>query len=131
MARGHVPTQTEKRKKMAIQYPYYLPLGEVFDTVRFLSITPRLTGFGQAAEQKMDREGTPIWTVSALVKRGDSAQDTEAFSLTAPVRVAESIGKLPELTPIRLIGLSGGKWVKAGTDRTAWSFAVSAIEVVG
>lgn len=113
---------------MSIQYGYYLPLGNVFDSVRFVSIAAKMSGFGSTSEQKQDKSGTPVWTVSALVKRKEEAAAMENFSLTAPVKVAEAIGKVAELTPIRLVGLSGGKWAKSGSDRTEWSFQISGIE---
>ena len=113
---------------MSIQYGYYLPLGNVFDSVRFVSITTKMAGFGSTAEQKQDKNGTPVWTISALVKRGEDPAAMENFSLTAPIKVAEAIGKVAELTPIRLVGLSGGKWAKSGSDRTEWSFQISGIE---
>ena len=112
-----------------IQYGYYLPLGPVFDSVRYVSITAKMTGFGVTAEQKQDKSGTPVWSLSALVKRGEEPAAMETFSMTAPAKVAEAIGKLAELSPVRLVGLSGGKWAKAGSDRTEWSFQISGIEV--
>ncbi len=114
---------------MSIQYGYYLPVGNVFDSVRFVSIAVKMTGFGTTAEQKQDKNGTPVWTISALVKRGEEAAGMENFSLTAPAKVAEAIGRVAELTPVRLVGLAGGKWAKAGSDRTEWSFLVIGIEV--
>ncbi len=113
---------------MSIQYGYYLPLGNVYDSVRFVSITAKMTGFGSTVEQKQDKAGTPVWTISALVKRGDDPAAMENFSLIASVKTAEAIGKVAELTPIRLVGLSGGKWAKAGSDRTEWSFQITSIE---
>jgi hypothetical protein len=107
---------------------YYLPLGNVFDSVRYLSISAKMAGFGSAAEQKQDKNGTPVWTISALVKRGDDPAAMENFSLTAPAKTADAISKIPELTPIKLVGLAGGKWAKAGSDRTEWSFQISGIE---
>ena len=111
-----------------INYGYYLPLGSVFDSVRFVSISAKMAGFGGTIEQKQDKNGTPVWTVSALVKRGDDPAAMETFSLTAPAKTAEAIAKVAELTPIRLIGLSGGKWAKSGSDRTEWSFQITSIE---
>jgi hypothetical protein len=115
---------------MSIQYGYYLPLGNVFDSVRFVSISAKMTGFGSSLEQKLDKAGTPVWTISALVKRGEEPAAMENFSLTTPAKTAEAIGKVAELTPIKLIGLSGGKWAKAGSDRTEWSFQITSIENV-
>ena len=115
---------------MSIQYGYYLPLGQVFASVRYLSIAPKMSGFGPLAEHKSDKDGTPVWTVSALVNRGDEASQTETFTLVASEKLAENIGKLPELTPIRLHGLAGGKWVQSGSDKTNWSFQISGVEVV-
>ena len=113
---------------MANQYGYYLPLGNVFDSVRFLSIAPKMTGYGVESEQKRDKNGVPVWTISALVKRGEDKPGMEMFSLTTPAKLAEAIEKVPELTPIRLLGLAGGKWAKAGSDRTEWSFLIIGIE---
>ena len=87
-----------------------------------------MAGFGSTVEQKQDKAGTPVWTISALVKRGEESAAMETFSLTAPTKTAEAIGKVAELTPIRLVGLAGGKWAKAGSDRTEWSFQITSIE---
>ena len=113
-----------------IQYGYYLALGNVYDSVRFVSITPKMTGFGVSNEQKQDKQGTPVWTISALVKMGEDAAAMETFSFAASAKTAEAIGKIAELTPIRLVGLSGGKWAKTGSDRTEWSFQITGIEVL-
>ena len=115
---------------MSLQYGYYLPLGGVYDSVRFLSIAPRMNGFGSNSEQKHDRNEVPMWSVSALVKRGDEPAATEVFSLTAPAKIADAIGKIPELSPIRLVGLAGGKWAKEGSDKTNWSFSINGVDVV-
>lgn len=116
---------------MSINYNYYLPLHpSVFESVRFLDISPKMDGLGNDEKQKTDRDGTPQWVVSALVKHQGSKQETEVFTLTAPLAVAETINKIEELANIRLIGLAGGKWSKAGTDKTTWSFQVSGVEVV-
>jgi hypothetical protein len=115
---------------MSISYPYYLPLAaDLYQGVRFLSITPKRDGLGESATQKIDKDGTPVWVLSALVKYQDAAQETQEFSLTAPSNVAEEIAKIPELTPIGLKGLSGGKWSKATTDKTSWSFHILGITV--
>ena len=115
---------------MSISYPYYLPLSDnLFQGVRFLSITPKKDGIGESATQKIDKDGTPVWVLSALVKYQDAAQETQEFSLTAPRNAMEEIAKIPELTPIGLKGLSGGKWSKATTDKTSWSFQILGITV--
>ena len=97
---------------MSIQYGYYLPLGNVYDSVRFVSISAKMTGFGSTVEQK----------------RGEEPAAMENFSITTSAKTAEAIGKVAELTPIKLVGLSGGKWAKTGSDRTEWSFQISSIE---
>ena len=119
----------QRKNKMSIQYGYYLPLGQVFASVRYLSIVPKMSGYGPLAEHKSDKEGTPVWTVSALVNRGEEASQTETFTLIATAKLAENIGNLPELTPIKLHGLSGGKWVQSGGDKTTWSFQITGVEV--
>ena len=113
---------------MSIQYGYYLPLGNVYDSARFVSISAKMTGFGSIVEQKQDKNGTPVWTISALVKRGEESAAMENFTITTSAKTAEAIGKVAELTPIKLVGLSGGKWAKTGSDRTEWSFQISSIE---
>lgn len=115
---------------MSISYPYYLPLSDnLYQGVRFLSITPKKDGIGESATQKLDKDGTPVWILSALVKYQDAAQETQEFSLTATRNLAEEISKIPELTSIGLKGLSGGKWSKATTDKTSWSFQILGITV--
>ena len=50
-------------------YGYYLPLSDkLFDSVRFISIEPKTEGIGSDAPQKTDRDGTPLWVITALVK---------------------------------------------------------------
>lgn len=115
---------------MSINYGYYLPLSpSVFETVRFLDISEKTEGLGVEGKQKTDKSGVPQWVVTALVKYQDAKQETETFTLTAPVPVAERIDEIDELTPIRLVGLAGGKWSRAGNDKTSWSFQISGVEV--
>ena len=112
-------------------YGYYLPLNPgIYETVRFLGIEEKMEGMGENKTQKTDKDGTPVWTVSALVKVPGGIQDMETFTLTATKDVAGKIKALDDLTPIRLVGLAGGKWSKAITDKTTWSFQISAIEVI-
>lgn len=114
---------------MTINYGYYLALSaELFEVVRFLDISPK-TEMGANAHQKLDRNGVPQWVVSALVKHDGSKTETETFTLTAPVEVAERINKIEELTPIRLVGLEGGKWSRATSDKTSWSFQIAGVEI--
>jgi hypothetical protein len=113
---------------MTAPYGYYLPLSEkLFDAVRFLSITPKTEGLGGDGTQKMDKDGTPLWVVSALVKFRGAKQETEVFTLASPNKTAEEISKIVELTPITLVGLCGGKWSRNETDKTSWSFQISGI----
>jgi hypothetical protein len=46
------------------------------------------------------------------------------------METARKINELEELSPIKLVGLQGGKWSRADSDKTSWSFQISAIEVV-
>ena len=109
-------------------YGYYLPLApSMFESVRFLDISPKYEGFAADEVQKKDKDGTPVWTITALVKVSGSKQETETFTLTASTKDADAIRSIPELTPIKLIGLAGGKWSKAQTDKTSWSFQVAGI----
>ena len=112
-------------------YGYYLPLSPtMFESVRFLSIEGKMEGFGDAEVQKKDKDGTPYWVISALVKYQGSSQEAENFTLIAPMETARKINEIEELTPIKLVGLSGGKWSRADSDKTSWSFQVSGIEVI-
>lgn len=116
---------------MSINYGYYLPLStDLFGSVRFLDISPKGDGPGSDGKQKVDRDGVPQWVVSALVKVRESKTETETFTLTAPLELAERIDKIEELTPIRLVGLSGGKWSRATSDKTEWSFQITGVEIV-
>jgi len=112
-------------------YGYYLPLSPtMFESVRFLAIDPKMEGFGDAETQKKDKQGTPYWVVSALIKYQGSSQEAENFTLIAPMDTARKINELEELSPIKLVGLQGGKWSRADSDKTSWSFQISAVEVV-
>lgn len=116
---------------MAINYGYYLPLSEaLYQEIRFLDISPKTEGVGEAAKQQTDKDGVPKWVLTALVKFQGSKQETETFTLTAPQELAEKINTIPELTNISLKGLAGGKWSKTGVDKTSWSFQITGVEVV-
>lgn len=116
---------------MTVSYGYYLPLDRsLFETVRFLDISPKKEGLGSEEKHKTDKNGVPQWVVSTLVKYQGSKQETEVFTLTAPQAIAETIDMIDELTPIRLVDLAGGKWSRSTTDKTSWSFQISGVEVV-
>lgn len=116
---------------MSVSYGYYLPLApNLFDSVRFIGITPKTERVNGEEKQKINNEGTPQWSVSALVKFQGGNQETEIFTVTAPPEMASKINAIEELTPIRLLGLSGGKWSKNTTDKTSWSFQITGVEVV-
>lgn len=116
---------------MSINYPYYLPLSPaLYEAVRFLGISPKTERVEDKEQQKTDKDGTPVWVISALVKFQGRNPETETFTLVASKDVAAKINTIEELTPVRLVGLEGGKWSKSQTDKTSWSFQVSAIELV-
>jgi hypothetical protein len=116
---------------MSNSYGYYLPLSEdMFDAVRFLGVEPKKDGVGEQASQKIDRDGTPIWTLSALVKFEGGSPQTETFTWTATQSTAYEVAAIPELTAIKLVGLRGGKWSRSGSDRTDWSFAIDGLDVL-
>ena len=111
-------------------YGYYLPLAaNLFDSVRFIDISPKTEGFGSDEVQKKDKDGTPVWEITALVKYQGGKNETETFTLVAGNKDADGIRAIPELTAIKLVGLAGGKWSKAQSDKTSWSFQVSGIAV--
>lgn len=116
---------------MSIQYGYYLPLStELFDEVYFLGISPKTEGLGNAAQQKLDKDGTPVWLVTAIVKFQDGNPSTELFSMAAPQRVADEVSQIPMLSAIELVGLSGGKWSKATSDKTTWTFQITGFQTI-
>ena len=117
---------------MPINYGYYLPLDPItYDSIRFIGITQKTEGPSPQAPQKEDKKtGLPMWTVAALVKFRGGNQETENFTLLATPEVAAKINTIPELTPIKLVDLQGGKWSKEGTDKTNWSFQISGVEIV-
>lgn len=111
-------------------YGYYLPLASnLFDSVRFIDISAKTEGYGADEVQKKDKDGTPVWVITALVKYQGGKQETEAFTMAASNKDADAVRTIPELTPIKLVGLSGGKWSKAQSDKTSWSFQVASIAV--
>lgn len=117
---------------MAINYDYYLTGDSelIYSEIRLLDISPKTDGIGEAAKQQSDKDGTPKWVVSALVKYKDNPQQTETFTLVAAESVAEQINKMPDLTPVRLLGFEMGKWTKKDTDKTYWSFQITGVEAV-
>lgn len=116
---------------MSVSYGYYLPLSpNLFESVRFIAITPKTERVNGEDKQKSNTEGIPQWSVSALVKFQGGNQETELFTISAPTEIASKIKVIDELTPIRLQGLSGGKWSKNTTDKTSWSFQITGIEVI-
>ena len=115
---------------MALQNSYYLPLHEnLFEIVRLLAISPKSEGVEADSPQKIDKDGVPVWTLSALVKIAGSVPETEVFTISAMRKLAEEIGSIPEFSTIKLIGLSGGKWSRANSDKTKWSFQITGIKV--
>lgn len=116
---------------MTVNYNYYLPLADnIYQEVRFLDVAIKTDGIGAESKQATDREGTPKWTVSALVKYEGGKQETETFTLIAPQEVAEKINTIAELSPIKLVGLAAGKWSRSATDRTSWTFQITGVEVI-
>ena len=116
---------------MTVSYGYYLPLAEnIYQEVRFLDISIKTEGLGAESKQATSKDGTPRWSVAALVKYEGGKQETETFTLTAPQEVAEKINTIPELAPIKLVGLAAGKWSRSATDKTSWSFQINGVEVV-
>ena len=112
-------------------YGYYLPLSEkLFESVRFISIEPKTDGIGSDAPQKTDRDGSPLWVITALVKYQGGASETETFTLPANKKGFDEISAIQELTPIRLVGLSAGKWSRSDTDRTTWTFQITGVAVI-
>ena len=112
-------------------YGYYLPLSDkLFDSVRFISIEPKTEGIGSDAPQKTDRDGTPLWVITALVKYQGGASETETFTFPVNKKGFDEISAIQELTPIRLVGLSAGKWSRSDTDRTKWTFQITGLAVL-
>lgn len=112
-------------------YGYYLPLHpNTFESARFIGISPKSEGFGIEEKHKTDKNGVPVWVVSALVKMAGGVQEMEVFTLTTPAEIANKLKQIDELTSIRLVGLAGGKWSPLQTDKTSWSFQITGVEVV-
>jgi hypothetical protein len=112
-------------------YGYFLPLAEnLFTSVKFLDLSPKTElKFGEHVP-KLTKEGTPQFVLTALVKYGDDKPQTEVFTITLDEKTANHLRGIPELSPIRLIGLKGGKWSRQESDQTNWSFQISSIEVL-
>lgn len=116
---------------MTLAYGYYLPLSpNLYHSVRFIDISPKMEGFGTNRTHQHDANGTPKWVISALVKLNDGEKaETENFTLTAPEATAKKIAEIPELSPIKLVGLAGGKWSRSESDRTEWSFQIDGVSL--
>lgn len=112
-------------------YGYFLPLSEnLFSSVKFLDISPKMElKFGEL-EPKSTKEGVPQYVVTALIKFGDDKSQTEVFTIALDDKHLTRVQAIPELTPIRLVGLKGGKWSREASDQTTWSFQIAGIEVL-
>jgi len=123
---GKVPAI--KDTKMA-NHGYYLPLaGDVFEAVHYLGIEARTDGIGDARTQKHTPGGLPVWTLTLLIKRGNNIPEVELFTWAAAGQAVEAVKALPPMTPVTLIGLEAGKWTRANSDRTTWTFRVAGLE---
>lgn len=110
---------------------YYLPLAaEVFESTHLLGIEPRSDGIGEARTQKHTSEGVPVWTLTMLIKRPGSIPEVELFSWACPADAAGQIKGMAPMTPVTLVGLEAGKWSRANSDRTTWTFRVASIEPI-
>ena len=115
---------------MSILSSYYLLLAEAnFEHVLFLGLAPKSDGIEANAPHKIDKDGLPVWTVSALVKAPEGLYEGVTFTLPAPKKLAEEIMTIKDLTPVKLLGLKGGKWTKFDSGETKWSFLISGIKV--
>jgi len=124
---AHIQNKGEKMPN----YGYFLPIAETtFASVRFLDISEKFElKFGQAAP-KVDKTGVPQYVLTALVKFGDEKPQTEGFTITLDDKGLHQIKSIAELTPIRLLGLKGGKWSRDDSNQTTWSFQISGVEVL-
>jgi hypothetical protein len=112
-------------------YGYFLPIAEnLFTSVKFLDLSPKTELKFGVPEVKLTKEGVPQYVLTALVKFGDEKPQTEAFTIALEDKQVNSYRSIPELSQIRLLGLRGGKWSRQDTDKTSWSFQISAIEVL-
>lgn len=110
-------------------HPYYLPLSaETFEAIHFLGVEARNDGPGANRTQKHTPEGVPVWTLTMLIKRTGSIPEVELFTWVASQADADRVSNLPPMTPVKVHGLEAGKWSRANTDRTTWTFRVSGIE---
>lgn len=65
---------------MAVRYGFYTEApNNFYESVHFLSISPKTELVGGEMLQAKDRSGTPKWVVSAVVKYGKQPTDTENF----------------------------------------------------
>jgi len=116
---------------MAIRYGYYTEApNNFYESVHFLSISPKTHLVEGKTLQQTDRDGTPKWVVSAVVKYGKQPTDTENFTLTAPIEVGDAIKQIRELTPVKLVGLEKGKWAREVGRETYWTFSIKGVEVL-
>jgi len=112
-------------------YGYFLPLAEsTYKLVRFLDLSPKTELVEGQAIHKSSKDGIPQYLLSALVKYEDEKSQTEVFTISLDDKQFNLVRNISELTPIRLVGLKGGKWSRQQSDQTTWSFQISGIEVL-
>ena len=115
---------------MSVLNSYYLLVSESnFENVLFLGLAPKADGIEANAPQKIDKEGLPVWTLSALVKAPEGLYEGLTFTLPASKKQAEEIMAIKDLTPIKLLNLKGGKWSKIDSSETKWSFQITGIKL--
>lgn len=110
---------------------YYLPLSaDVFRAVVFLGLEPKMEGVGPARTQKRTTDGTPVWTLTVLTQRGENIPEVELVSLATDEETAAALSGLAPMTPVQLDGLEAGKWTRAGSDSTTWSFRCASVQPI-
>ena len=108
---------------------YYLPLAaDVFESTHLLGIEARTDGIGETRTQKHTPDGVPVWTLTMLIKRPGSIPEVELFAWATTAANAEQVKNMAPMTAVTLIGLEAGKWSRANSDRTTWTFRVAGVE---
>ena len=126
--RGAGTVPADRKPRIMSLRDYYLPLAaDVFRSVVFLGLEAKTEGLGDDRKQKHTNDGLPVWTLTVLTQRGENIPEVELITLAADKTTADSISGLAPMTPVILEGLEAGKWTRAGTDATTWSFRCRAV----
>lgn len=85
---------------------------EQFSAFLFLAFYPK-TEFG-TDEQKMNRDGVPLWTVSLIATHGDGAEQMKVTLSGEASEISNRFASASAPSPLTVKGLRAGSYVRGG-----------------